>query len=293
MPDFLSPIRIPLLSRAMFLLTLLVGGDLLAQEPNADPVSQPGLEILNSVGVARDLLQDARNGTLEAFTNNEFYLFEGMLEAISELEKTPPKLPPVRFQLVEALQSPSTYRGSFVQLKGTIRRISPIKISSDKLRERLGREQYYHVDFFVSTNKTNFHLQDAEGQIVIGGTFGVTLILLDLPEDWQGIESHTDVTIPGFFLKNWSHKTAESRGVSSELRRPNPIIFGIASGARVPDFSQAGVGVGPLIRWGLGGLLLILALFGGWQWKASQRRNRVAIEYPAQIDFSNLDRPSD
>lgn len=252
-----------------------------------------GIPLLEKAGLEPGQLNHVRNKTVEAFVEEEFELFADLAIAMKELESNPPAIAAEPFQLLEALQTPITYRGKYVKLTGTVRRISSVKITSDRLREMTGQDAYYHVDFFVSTNKTNFHLKDFEGEVVIGGTFGLTLIYFDLPDLVRDAEKHTLISVPGFYLKNWAHKTAETRDVSSELRRPNPIVIGIGSLTKTVDVSQAGDQVGKLIGWLLGLLLAAVAAFGVWQLRASFGRRRSSAGFARgdrdPIDFSNLE----
>ena len=275
----------------LILLLWLPAGTTLAQQESKSPANAC-LQHLQAAGLDLDLLKQTRIGTYEAFVADEFHLFQAMATATCRLEENPPQSEPEPFELVKALQQPRLYRGQYVKLRGSVRRISPIKITSARLQELTGRDVYYHVDFFVSTEKTNFHLKDSEGSVVIGGTFGVTLILFDLPQSMQQTDKHASITVPGFYLKNWSHKTSETRGVSSELRRPNPIVFGISSLAKTVVHDDQDP-IGSLFGWLLGGILTALAIFGVWQFRASVNQKEASSSNPESIDLTGLDLDSD
>lgn len=259
---------------------LVLAGPLLARQP-------PHQEsLLQQAGFDLSQLDAIQNGSVQAFVEEEFEAFQQLAELVLQWETDPPQTAADTFDLLAALQTPDHYRGSYVLLKGTVRRISPIQITASAMRQRLGLETYYQVDFFVSTQNTNFSLRDSQGQVVIGGSFGVTLILLEMPEMIGNAKPHDTLTLPGIYLKNWSHKTLDTREVSSELRRPNPIIFGIGSQARQWDTRGGRQGIDWVIGWFWGGLACLLAGLAIWQWRGRRRQPPRFAEGTASHDGS-------
>ena len=179
---------------------------------DANGQSDAGKSILARAGMDIALLENVRNGSLQAFTENENTLFESLAKTIIRLDSLPAEPGSQAFDLLEALQNPDQYRGKYVQVRGHVRRVSTIQITTTRLQKATGRKEYFQVDLFVPTNKTQFHLKDSQGEVTIGGTFGITLILFDLPDLFLETKQIT-VTVPGFFLKNWSHKTVDTRAV--------------------------------------------------------------------------------
>ena len=255
---------------------------------NCPAQTQSGPQILAAAGIGEDLLAEVRNGTLQAFVEEEHELFTRLAKAMIGFESRPPAAEPQPFDLLSALQHPEAYKGSFVQAQGTVRRVTPIQITSPRLKQQLGQAEYYQVDLFVTTHSTNFQLQDDQGQVVIGGTYGITLILFELPAVFRQIK-HVTVSVPGFYLKNWSHKTVDTREVSDELRRPNPVVFGIGSMTRSVDLQAGQRGIDSVIAWFWGGLIVLLAGLGGWQWRTARRRKQRKGDLSVAVDFSDLE----
>lgn len=257
-----------------------------------DPVSaqqNPGRQILAEAGVTSELLNTAKNGTLEAFPASEFELFAALSTAILNFDNQPPTQKAAQFDLKQVLQRPQTCRGDFFWLEGRVRRITPVTISSPQLIERLGRKLYYQVDLFVSTQQTNFQIKDSQGELTLSGTFGITLILFDLPKAIsESASANPTIRVPGFFIKNWAHKTLATRDVSSELRRPNPIVFGIASLVSIPEVSQV-ASSDAFVGWFWGVLLLFVTMLLAWPWLRGKKNRSIRERDASAVDLSHLE----
>ncbi|MDG2013153.1 MAG: hypothetical protein P8J33_06585, partial [Pirellulaceae bacterium] len=183
---------------------------------------------------------------------------------------------------------PRAHTGDYALLQGNVRRITPIKITSPRLQAALGTATYYQVDLFVSTNKTNFQLKAAEGTVVLSGTYGITLLLFDLPACLRDNPDQASISLPGFFLKNWAHKTIETREISDELRRPNPIVFGIGSLAKPVEGSFQS-SADSLIGLFWGGMVVFLIAMVGWQWLNFRNKQSRQSRSQDAVDLSHLD----
>jgi hypothetical protein len=261
-------------------------GMLVAQPATATGPPSRETPVLKQAGFPVALLSQARNGTVQAFVEEEHELFIRLAETLQQLEVRPPQARPRPFDLLAALQTPVDYRGRYVQVQGHVRRILPLQVTSAAMRQRIGQEWYYQVDLFVSTDHKQFLLTDSQGQVQIGGTWGITLILFALPEVIRDAEPHERISIPGFYLKNWSHKTIETRAVSDELRRPNPVVFGIAALAEAVDDTAGRQEIDFLIGWFWGVLACFVAALAIWQWR---QRRRPRPQPPGPTDLSFLD----
>ncbi|MCP4462580.1 MAG: hypothetical protein GY819_07260 [Planctomycetaceae bacterium] len=255
---------------------------------NAAAQSNPGPSLLGEVGVSGELLDEVKNGSLQAFTAPEGALFEAMAKATLHFDAHPPQVAAPAFNLREVLKAPGEHTGEYALLQGNVRRITPIKITSPKLQMALGTATYYQVDLFVSTNKTNFQLKAAEGTVVLSGTYGITLLLFDLPACLRDNPDHASISLPGFFLKNWAHKTIETREISNELRRPNPIVFGIGALAQ-PIEGNLQSSADSLIGWFWGTMVLLLLGMVGWQWLNFYKKRARQSRSQDAVDLSHLD----
>lgn len=259
------------------------------QTATAQQNQNPGREMLSAAGVGAELLATAKNGTLEAFPAAEFELFAALSEAILSFDAQPPTEKTSKFNLKQILQRPQQCRGDFVLVEGRVRRVTPIAIRSPQLIERLGRKTYYQVDLFVSTNQTNFQIKDRQGELTLSGTFGITLILFDLPKAISLSDAtHPTIRVPGFFIKNWAHKTLATRDVSSELRRPNPIVFGIASMVSVPEAPPT-ASSDTFVGWFWGILLLFVTVLFAWPWLRGKKNRAIRERDHSAVDLSHLE----
>lgn len=248
----------------------------------------PGPEMLSAVGVTPALLDEAKNGTLEAFPAAEFDLFAEMSAAVIYFDSHPPTQPAPEFNLKQVLQRPQECRGDYLLLEGRVRRVTSISISSPRLIERLGQNTYYQVDLFVSTKQTNFQIKDRQGDLTLSGTFGITLILFELPKAISDSKTaNPTIRVPGFFIKNWAHKTLATRDVSSEMRRPNPIVFGIPSMASVPEVTQV-ASSDTFITWFWGILLLLVTALLVWPWLRGKKTSSIPDREASVVDLSHL-----
>ena len=249
------------------------------------PKSADGQAWLQSAGLNLKLLDDIRNGSWEAFVEDEYELFNALMRTVASINESPPSAAPHDFELIEALQRPGSYRGAYVRLRGTVRRVVPIRITDQALSRESGLQNYYHVDFFVSTQQTSFRLKDREGGVTYANTFGLTLILPELPSSIAEADPREQVTISGFYLKNWQHKTLETRDVSDGLRRPNPIVFGLPATLHIqPAATSEGGGIAGLIGWFWVGFLALLGGLAFWMLRDRRDDRKSPTEQRPNFD---------
>ncbi|MGI9518177.1 MAG: hypothetical protein ACR2NP_14070 [Pirellulaceae bacterium] len=235
------------------------------------------------------------NRSFEAFTMFERELFEQTARAVLHMESDPPLSRGQPPDLKQLLENPEQFAGDLVELTGRIRRITPVQIQSDSLRAMLDRGTYYHVDLYVPLGNQGFRLKDQSGEVLIYGSYGVTLLLFDLPETLrdfgagrQSVDATSQWSIPAFFIKTWIHKTAATREVSADLRRPNPVFFGIGSQAVLLETDEQAVQrVSSLIAWFWVALLVLVGGLFLWVWRSSTSRRRNSGG--RVIDLSHLD----
>ncbi len=228
------------------------------------------------------------NRSLEAFTYFERDLFDQWCGAIVRMESDPPATRGQPLDLRELLEHPQRHAGDLIELSGHVRRIVPVQNDSPSLRAATGRQQYYHVDFFVSLGNQGFRLKDTEGEVTIYGSYGVTLVLFDLPDELRNADSTMKWSIPAFFVKTWLHKTVATREVSSELRRPNPVFFGLGSLAELIETDEAAThAVSSLIAWFWVALGVLVSGLLVWLWRSSATRRQNRAGPP--VDWSSLD----
>jgi hypothetical protein len=146
---------------------------------------------------------------------------------------------------------------------GELRRITPVAAHPGKLEEPLYR--YYQLDLFVPLGNQQILLgNDGDREPVrFAGSFGITVLLTELPASLEQARLPVKIRVPCFFVKTWNHKTLATLQVSNELRKPNPVFMGLASRVQVVQASSATAAL-----WWLpafwGGLAILLAGLFFW-----------------------------
>ncbi len=136
---------------------------------------------------------------------------DGQIEgwAREELAKTGGE----RFSVVPLFNSPQNQKGRLVELKGSARRIIPVRVSEADVNKRLGITQYYQVYLFT---------EDSQDNPIV---FCLHQLPAGLPTG-DGPDYVEDVSIAGFFFKTWSYRISAGSENGRPQRQLAPLLIG-------------------------------------------------------------------
>ncbi len=234
-------------------------------------------------GLDLGLLDSARHNSARAFLREEQKLFVEFMQAVTNIDDAvaagrtslPAVAPP--WDLVQSIREPTSMAGTLVPVAGTVRRITPVKIQSAEIRERLGLEQYYQLDVFLSLGNRRLRFVDEDDrEVVIQGRYGVTVILSQLPAALrETVRQIPQIELPCFYLKQWRHVTPASQEVSEDIRKPNPILVGLPSQLKVLQ-GTARVSINSFATAFFACFLLVLAGLVWWNVSRGRRRSETS-----------------
>lgn len=244
-----------------------------------------GLRQLAAAGFDAGLLDQVVNHSDAALTRGEYRMFEQFLAAVAALDGQPPGGPLPGVDLVEVARNPRGMAGELVWLEGELRRITPVPASLPALEKVTGHNGYYQLDVFLPLGNRQVLLQGQQGDpLRLTGSFGVTLLLPELPESLPEARLPVQIEVPAFFLKTWEHKTLGTRQADPQLRKPNPLFVGIPGRLEIRGGRPASGTLGWLIPAFWGGLLvLLLVLLVATRARSGRspgRRDPPTMEWP-------------
>ncbi len=260
------------------------------EEQNASLKVEQGRLLLAKHGFDLGLLDTIVQRSPVAFTSTEQPLFNQLVQAIQRIDDdTQQDHSHAPLDLLQCLKRPNDHAGHLYSIEGSLRRVSSVQVTSPILKDAIGADVYYQLDIFLPVGDRSFVLRDSQGELTISGSFGITVLVLKLPKDLADPKSSigAKVKLDGVFAKTWTHKTSGTREVSNELRRPNPIVFGLASSLQVIE--PADSETGDLFGWFWILLVGLLSMLGFWHWRQSKRTRSATTITPDAVDFSGLD----
>jgi hypothetical protein len=259
-----------------------------------------GQVVLAKTGFDCGLLDSVRNFTTVAITADEAVAFSELMKAAMAISRHPEKgtlmQSAIPFDLESVARHPAANAGGLLDVRGMLRRITPVTITSPSMRESLGLSVYYHLDLFVPLGNRRVLLGEGkEGKPVeFSGSYGITIIASELPEELLNAEPDKPqlVELKALMFKVWMHSSLSTEASSPDLRRPNPVLIAIPG-----EFAIAGVGeTGQKSRteWLIFLLLVFaVAILGLVWWKRQPARPAGKREpLPQHPDFSGLNRMS-
>ncbi|MDD4786217.1 MAG: hypothetical protein PHO07_03515 [Pirellulales bacterium] len=117
------------------------------------------------------------------------------------------------YSVVPLFNEPHLQQGKLVELSGTARRILPVRVGEPEVIERFGIDQYYQVYLFTADSQDN----------------PLVFCLRRLPEGLptgDGPEFGEALTVPGFFFKTWSYRSAVPANDGKVERQLAPLLIG-------------------------------------------------------------------
>ncbi len=257
----------------------------LPDQANADLLVDAGKLQLARHGFDIGLLDDVKQYSDAALVAGEHAVFRSLLRAVAHIGRENP--PPSglfenapEISLVALARQPVRNAGEIFSVRGELRRITPVEVSEPSLQQAIGGDRYYQLDVFIPLGNQQVLLEhDQAGQpIQFNGSYGVTVLISELPADLDDVKLPIPVEVPAFFLKNWRHKSLATRAVSPTLQRPNPVFVGIPGRLQRNTPRLAGGLIALLIPAFWGGLLALLCGLVVWSrsrgpsWLARQRQ---------------------
>jgi hypothetical protein len=252
----------------------------------------PGGSLLERAGFDPELFENLHQYSDAAITPEEGPMFAELLRSVEAIDRIPPneaemdELPAA--DLVELARRPSAHAGELLRVEGMLRRITPVEWTADASAG--SGDRYWQLDVFLPLGHQTIVIEtdDGEGQVEVHGSYGVTVLLHDLPASIDEKELPVQVSVPAFFLKIWEHKTMSTRRVSPDLRRPNPVFVGLPGELTVVTAGAAGTFSWwiPAFWTGLGVVLLATLLLTA-QRRSSWRDRKRSLDGMAP-DWSAL-----
>lgn len=196
-------------------------------------------------------------------------------------------------EMVEPLEMTSVFKashpehlesyGKAFQIRGNLRRITPVQVNSELDAERLGLETYYQLDVFVPIERPIRLVAKGKEPIVFENQYPVTVCVPSLPKSLQGkTDVSIDIEVNGFFFKLWSYYSVASRQAGSQ-KQIGPLIIGLQPEIVVQKPSNE---INFLIGGAIAGILFVLAVTAIWYWRVNQAIDADRIKRkPDQIEI--------
>ncbi len=238
-------------------------------------------------------LQDVRQYSDAALASDEHQVFQDLLAAISRIDDNPirdsgPVDAAPDIDLVELASHPDKHVGGIFRVFGQVRRITPVHVADPSMQQAIGGDRYYQLDVFIPLGDKQVVLGQ-ENSITLTGSYGITVVLSELPAVLRDKRLPVQIEVPGFFLKNWFHRTLATRDVAPSMQRPNLIFVGLPGRMQLYEPRLAGGLIWLLIPAFWGGFVALLAGLFFWSrsrgpsWHERQRQ-QAAPELPGSPD---------
>ncbi len=256
-----------------------------------------GQVLLAGAGYDCGLFDTVRNFTTVAITEEEVQAFGQLIEAVETISRQPDRDELMKsatpFALEEVARHPAANAGQLLGVRGTLRRVTPVVITSPAMREALGKEVYYHLDLFVPLGNKRIRLGEGKdgNPVEFSGSYGITIIAGDLPDELLNFQEGKPrlLELNAFMFKVWMHSSLSTEKASSDLRRPNPVLVAVPGEIVVSAVAESRSGsrtdllICTLLVFGLATVGLV------W-WKGRSQQKTVNREpLPEQPDFSGLE----
>ncbi|NLX96064.1 MAG: hypothetical protein GXY83_07800 [Rhodopirellula sp.] len=117
------------------------------------------------------------------------------------------------FSVVPLFNQPHEQVGELVALSGTARRIIPITVDDEEIRQRLGIQQYYEIYLFTDDSQGNplvFCVRDLPPGMPIG----------------EGARFGENTVIAGFFFKTWAYRRTSQDTPTEAQWQLAPLLIG-------------------------------------------------------------------
>ena len=246
-------------------------------------------------GVDFNRLSQLGDRTGNGINANEAESFFQLLRAAAEFDFS--QNPAPELKLESMLQAPESCLARPLTLRGHIRRVTEIAVEDVEIRQRLGIDKYFQLDLFVPLENRRIVIKppsrnsiagdasaepDGQQDLVIENRFPVTVCTCRLPVAPAQI-NRDQVTIRGFFFKNWSFESELSIKHASGAQQLAPLVI-----AGEPEIIDMGPNYFGTALMGFAILVCLGAMTLAWFMRPSGHPG-TRSQHPDQIDVPDLD----
>jgi hypothetical protein len=185
------------------------------------------------------LFDDVRSRNRRSIGNQERDCFYRLLELLGKNQEGVP-IKPGPIELTTLLRSPATHHGDYLEMRGTVRRITRIEVPDKDLQLRFGIRHYYQLDLFLPLGDKTIHIKlnpDDEHGLKFTNQFPLVACVRQLPPQlvaaqqqleqgtYAGTMLNESIMLRGFFFKIWGYSSSFSSADDKPRRQLSPMIL--------------------------------------------------------------------
>ena len=245
-----------------------------------------GLVALAGMGMDVSLFDDVRSRNRRSLGSQERDCFYRLLELLGGETQPAQAIQPGPVELIELLRSPQQHHGDYLDVKGTVRRITRIEIPDKDVQLRFGIQHYYQMDLFMplgdQTIQIKLNPNDEQG-LKFTNQFPLVACVQQLPPHlasaqrqleegtYAGSMLNEAIRLRGFFFKIWGYQSSFSSTDDTPRRQLSPMI--LAFEPEVVDLETGQDGPLGLVL----SVLFAAVLLGIWlfTWRSGRRSRDV------------------
>ena len=207
----------------------------------------PGQVALGQLGMDVSLFDRVRTRNRRPVGASERDCFYRLLQLLETGKRPTGEIKPIKPSLTDLLRSPQDHHGEYLQLVGTVRRITNIQVASEEIELQFGISNYYQLDMFVPLGNRTIQIKrnpTDQHALVFENRFPLSVCVAHLPAELVAAQAELDageypgttlnetLQVTGFFFKLWSYRSTFSVRDDHDRQQLSPMI--LAYTPRIP-----------------------------------------------------------